>query len=104
MATFFWHCLVLTIVFFTLLFPAEAEKQELLSETEQLVSQVTDTRNEINTLQSKYNDLVAVKDRLSEQYDVIKSHNTQLTSDLHDGDRAQEELKMTIERNNAMNR
>ena len=85
-------------------FTTEAEKQELLSETEQLVSQVTDTRNEINALQSKFNDLVSTKDRLSEQYDVIKSHNTQLTSDLHDGDRTQEELKMTIERNNAMHR
>jgi len=83
---------------------AESEKQELLSETEQLVSQVTDTRNEINSLQARYNDLLSTKDTLSEQYDVVRSHNNQLLSDVQSGDRQQEELRATIERNNVLHR
>ena len=88
----------------TLLITTEAEKQELLSETEQLVSQVTDTRNEINALQSRFNDLLSTRDTLSEQYDVVRSHNNQLLSDVQSGDRQQEELRATIERNNVLHR
>lgn len=75
----------------------EAEKQELLSETQGLMAQVTESNREVTTLQGRYDELRHHKDTLSEQVDIVKAHNSQLMEDLKAGDREKEVMQAGIE-------
>jgi chromosome segregation ATPase len=76
----------------------ENEKQELLSETQGLMTQVTESMREVVALQSQCDELRASKEALGEQADVLRSHNTQLGEDLKAADRLQEERREQQER------
>jgi chromosome segregation ATPase len=76
----------------------EKEKQELLSETQGLMTQVTESMREVVALQSQCDELKASKEALGEQADVLRSHNTQLGEDLKAADRLQEERREQQER------
>lgn len=82
----------------------ENEKQELLSETQGLMAQVTESMQEVTALQSRHDEVKQARDILQEQVDVLKSHNNQLIEDLKAADRAQEEMREFSDRQAAQHR
>jgi predicted RNase H-like nuclease (RuvC/YqgF family) len=83
---------------------AEAEKQELLNETQGLMGQITESMKEVTTLQGRYDEVKHARDTLQESVDVLKSHNNQLIDDLKTADRTQEELREFSDRQAAQHR
>jgi FtsZ-binding cell division protein ZapB len=82
----------------------EAEKQELLNETQGLMGQITESMKEVTTLQGRYDEVKYARDTLQESVDVLKSHNNQLIDDLKTADRTQEELREFADRQAAQHR
>jgi predicted nuclease with TOPRIM domain len=82
----------------------EAEKQELLNETQGLMGQITESMKEVTTLQGRYDEVKHARDTLQESVDVLKSHNNQLIDDLKTADRTQEELREFSDRQAAQHR
>jgi predicted nuclease with TOPRIM domain len=82
----------------------EAEKQELLNETQGLMGQITESMKEVTTLQGRYDEVKHTRDTLQESVDVLKSHNNQLIDDLKTADRTQEELREFSDRQAAQHR
>jgi predicted RNase H-like nuclease (RuvC/YqgF family) len=83
---------------------SEAEKQELLNETQGLMAQITESMKEVTTLQGRYDEVKHARDTLQESVDVLKSHNNQLIDDLKTADRTQEELREFSDRQAAQHR
>ena len=82
---------------FFLYYLIENEKQELLLETQGLMSQITETTRDHTTIQAKYDEIKKEKELIQEQYDINKAYSISLNNDIKNLDQIQHDLKIQLE-------